>query len=82
VTVDDRAAGYPILHLKDVPPGEYTVQAVLNLYETFHRSDGSVVKLHMDQGEGQHWNITPGNLYSKPRRRLRVKAGGAPIAFR
>ena len=79
VTVDDRAAGYPILHLKDVPPGEYTVQAVLNLYETFHRSDGSVVKLHMDQGEGQHWNITPGNLYSKPRK-VTVKAGGAPIA--
>ena len=68
VTVDDHAAGYPIFHLKDVPPGEYTVQAVLNLYETFHRSDGSVVKLHMDQGEGQHWNITPGNLYSKPRK--------------
>ena len=79
VTVDDGAAGYPILHLKDVPPGEYTVQAVLNLYETFHRSDGSVVKLHMDQGEGQHWNITPGNLYSKPRK-VTVKAGGAPIA--
>ena len=79
VTVDGRAAGYPILHLKDVPPGEYTVQAVLNLYETFHRSDGSVVKLHMDQGEGQHWNITPGNLYSKPRK-VTVKAGGAPIA--
>jgi len=78
VTVDDRAAGYPILRLKDVPPGEYTVQAVLNLYETFHRSDGSVVKLHMDQGEGQHWNITPGNLYSKPRKVI-VKAGGAPI---
>ena len=79
VTVDDRAAGYPILHLKDVPPGEYTVQAVLNLYETFHRSDGSVVKLHMDQGEGQHWNITPGNLYSKPHK-VTVKPGGAPIA--
>jgi hypothetical protein len=79
VTVDDRAAGYPILRLKDVPPGEYTVQAVLSLYETFHRADGSVVKLHMDQGEGQHWNITPGNLYSKPRK-ISVKAGGAPIA--
>jgi hypothetical protein len=67
-TVDASASGYPIRSLKDVPPGEYTVQAVLNLYETFHRSDGSVVKLHMDQGEGQHWNVTPGNLYSKPRK--------------
>jgi hypothetical protein len=79
VTVDDGAYGYPIRYLKDVPPGEYTVQAVLNLYETFHRSDGSVVKLHMDQGEGQHWNITPGNLYSKPRK-ITIQAGGAPIA--
>jgi hypothetical protein len=79
VTVDNGAYGYPIRYLKDVPPGEYTVQAVLNLYETFHRSDGSVVKLHMDQGEGQHWNITPGNLYSKPRK-ITIKAGGAPIA--
>jgi hypothetical protein len=63
--VDASASGYPIRSLKDVPPGEYYVQAVLNKYETFHRSDGKTVKLHMDQGEGQHWNISPGNLYSK-----------------
>jgi hypothetical protein len=79
-TVDANASGYPIRSLKDVPPGEYTAQAVLNLYETFHRSDGSVVKLHMDQGEGQHWNITPGNLYSKPRKII-VKPGSAPVAL-
>jgi hypothetical protein len=78
--VDAAAAGYPIRSLKDVPPGEYTVQAVLSLYETFHRSDGSVVKLHMDQGEGQHWNITPGNLYSKPAK-IRVGSGAAPIVI-
>jgi len=64
--VDASASGYPIRSLKDVPPGEYYVQAVLNKYETFHRGDGKTVKLHMDQGEGQHWNISPGNLYSKP----------------
>ncbi len=74
-TVDATAAGYPVRSLKDVPPGEYMVQALLNVYETFHRSDGSVVKLHMDQGEGQHWNITPGNLYSKPMK-VTVNAGG------
>jgi hypothetical protein len=79
-TVDASAFGYPVRSLKDVPPGEYTVQAVLNLYETFHRSDGSVVKLHMDQGEGQHWNLTPGNLYSKPRK-ITVAPGAAPIAL-
>jgi hypothetical protein len=77
--VDASAWGYPIRSLKDVPPGEYTVQAVLNKYETFHRSDGHTVKLHMDQGEGQHWNISPGNLYSKPTK-ITIKPGGAPIA--
>jgi hypothetical protein len=78
--VDATARGYPIRSLKDVPPGEYTVQAVLNLYETFHRSDGSTVKLHMDRGEGQHWNVSPGNLYSKPQK-ITVASGAAPIAL-
>ncbi|MGD0734251.1 MAG: alpha/beta hydrolase-fold protein [Terracidiphilus sp.] len=77
--VDGSAFGYPIRSLKDVPPGEYTVQAVLNKYETFHRGDGKTVKLHMDQGEGQHWNISPGNLYSKPTK-ITIKPGGPPIA--
>jgi hypothetical protein len=78
-TVDATAWGYPIRSLKDVPPGEYTVQAVLNKYETFHRADGKTVKLHMDQGEGQHWNISPGNLYSKPVK-VRVGPGAAPVS--
>jgi len=78
-TVDATAWGYPIRSLKDVPPGEYYLQALLNRYETFHRSDGTTVKLHMDQGEGQHWNLTPGNLYSKPRK-VHVGQGGEPIA--
>jgi Putative esterase len=76
--VDATASGYPIPSLNQVPPGEYTVQAVLNKYETFHRADGKTVKLHMDQGEGQHWSISPGNLYSKPQK-ITVKPGGAPI---
>jgi hypothetical protein len=66
VTVDAAAWGYPIRSLRDVPPGEYYVQALLQKYETFHRADGKTVKLPMDQGEGRHWNIAPGNLYSKP----------------
>jgi hypothetical protein len=78
VMVDDTAWGYPIRSLKDVPPGDYYVQAVLNRYETFHRADGKTVKLHMDQGEGQHWNISPGNLYSVPRK-ITVKAAAEAI---
>ncbi len=66
VTVDERSYGYPVKSLRDVKPGEYFVQAVFHRYETFHRSDGHTVKLPMDRGEGQHWNIAPGNLYSRP----------------
>ena len=66
VTVNDQAVGYPIASLRDVKPGEYYVQAVFHRYETFHRSDGHTVKLPMDRGEGQHWNIAPGNFYSRP----------------
>src|SRR6202012_5770528 len=51
----------------------------LNKYETFRRSDGKTVKLHMDQGEGQHWNISPGNLYSKPMK-VHIGSGSAPIS--
>jgi hypothetical protein len=78
VVIDATAAGYPIAHLKDVPPGEYTVQAVLNVYETFHRGDGKTVKLAPDRGEGQHWNLAPGNLYSTPRK-VKIGPGAAPI---
>ncbi len=66
VTITAEAAGYPIRSLRDVPAGDYYVQAVLNIYQTFHRADGTTVKLAPDRGEGQHWNLAPGNLYSKP----------------
>jgi hypothetical protein len=66
VFIDGATTGYPRENLSQVPAGDYTVQAVLNVYETFHRSDGRTVKLPMDQGEGQHWNRKPGNLYSEP----------------
>jgi hypothetical protein len=78
--VDAMAAGYPIKSLRDVPPGEYYVQAVLHRYETFHRADGHTVKLPMDRGEGQHWNIAPGNLYSTPRK-VTVGATSGTIAL-
>ena len=79
LAIDDTAQGYPRARLKDVPPGEYTVQAVLNIYETFHRSDGKTVKLAPDRGEGQHWNLAPGNLLSKPRL-VHIGPAAPPIA--
>ncbi|WP_174278674.1 hypothetical protein [Sphingomonas bacterium] len=69
------ADGWPV-PLSALPAGDYTVQAVFNRYETYHRADGSVVKLPPDMGEGQHWNQKPGNPYSRP---VRVHLGpGAP----
>ena len=64
--VDMHAFGYPIERLNDVPAGEYYVQALLHKYETFQLETGHTVKLPMDRGEGQHWNIAPGNIYSAP----------------
>ena len=66
VVVDDAAFGWPAPHLSAVPSGDYLVQAVLNIYETFHLSDGRTLKLPPDKGEGQHWSSKPGNLFSKP----------------
>jgi len=64
--VDPTTLGYPAESLNDVPAGDYWVQAVLNIYETFHLGDGRTLKLPPDKGEGQHWQVKPGNLYSKP----------------
>src|SRR5271168_1466903 len=79
VIVDDSSFGFPVRHLRDVPAGDYFVQVVLHRYETFHRSDGHTVKLPMDRGEGQHWNLAPGNLYSTPRK-VTVSRSGEAIA--
>jgi hypothetical protein len=79
--VDSSADGYPIKRLRDVAPGEYYVQAVLHRYETFHRTDGYTVKLPMDRGEGQHWNLAPGNFYSKPQKITVGKSGAISISL-
>jgi hypothetical protein len=77
-TIDADVLGYPRVSLRDVPPGEYRVQALLHRYETFTRADGHVVKLPMDRGEGQQWNRAPGNLFSTPAS-IRIDAGGAAV---
>ena len=76
---DAKTAGFPLRSLDDLPAGEYRVQAVLNRYEKFTRSDGWTLLLPPDRGEGQAWRQKPGNLYStpvtvrvEPRRRGRV----------
>ena len=64
VVVDGTAAGFPPRSLRDIPAGDYYVQAVLNVYTRFERSDGHVIWAHLDQWEGQHWNQSPGNMVS------------------
>jgi hypothetical protein len=66
VPVDASAYGFPYKSLAEVPPGTYRAQALLHVYETFNLSTGHTVKLPMDNGEGQQWNRSPGNLYSQP----------------
>ncbi|MGC2108500.1 MAG: esterase, partial [Candidatus Korobacteraceae bacterium] len=65
-TVDATTLGYPADNLGSIPAGDYYVQGLLNIYETFHLANGHTVKLPPDHGEGQQWNLKPGNLYSKP----------------
>jgi hypothetical protein len=62
----DNTIGFPIENLNDVPAGTYYVQALLHKYETFNLKNGKTVKLPMDRGEGQQWNLAPGNVYSTP----------------
>ena len=77
--IDGSTLGYPRDSLAQIPAGDYTVQAVLNIYETFHRSDGCTLKLPMDQGEGQQWSNKPGNLYSEPAKIHFDPSSAAPV---
>lgn len=65
-TVGANAIGYPYWEVKDVPPGDYFVQAVFNVYTKFARADGHTIWAHQDQWEGQRWAFSPGNLVSTP----------------
>jgi hypothetical protein len=66
--LDANDLGTPVASMKDLPPGDYWVQGFVNVYSEFTRADGHTVWMHDDQWEGQHWNTSPGNLYSQPRR--------------
>src|SRR6185312_10416861 len=76
--IDENTLGYPLVSLSQIPAGDYYVQAVLNVYDTFRRSDGHAVKLSPDMGEGQQWYEKPGNLMSKPQK-IHVSADGRTI---
>jgi hypothetical protein len=62
--IDGQATGYPVTSLKELPAGDYYVQAVMNVYTLCRRSDGHDVWIHLDESLGSPLNISPGNLYS------------------
>ncbi len=66
--IDASDLGTPVESIARIPPGEYSVQAFVNVYSEFRRADGHTVWMHDDQWEGQRWNRSPGNLYSKPQK--------------
>jgi enterochelin esterase-like enzyme len=70
--VDDKALGYP-MQLSSLPPGDYYVQAVINLYTQVHRSDGKSIWVHLNDGHVEFFNNAVGNLYSEVQR---VHIGG------
>lgn len=81
VTIDADTRGWPVESLGQLPPGEYWLQAVFNVYTTFHRADGHTIKAHMDQWEGQHWNRSPGNLYNQPQKIRVDPSSAAPVTI-
>src|ERR1700678_4314184 len=64
--IDATDLGSPVVSLSEIPAGEYTVQAFVNIYSEFKRADGHTVWMHDDKWEGQRWNRSPENLYSTP----------------
>lgn len=56
--------GYPFETLSALPPGHYFAQAFLNVYTTFRRADGHVIRAHLNSGAFQNPFKAPGNAYS------------------
>src|SRR4029453_16101906 len=62
VTIDPNVPGFPVASLAKLPAGDYSVQGLLLPYTKFTRSDGHTIWAHMDAGEGQRFNRSPGSL--------------------
>jgi hypothetical protein len=62
--IDALTLGFPLKSVRELPAGDYYVQALLNVYTRFTRSDNRIIWAHKDQWEGQQFNRSPGNLYS------------------
>lgn len=63
VVFNNNTPGYPVHSLKELPVGNYYVEAILNVYTRVHRADGHTVWVHFDWA-GEQPTIAPGNLHS------------------
>jgi hypothetical protein len=68
VALDALTLGFPLRSVRELPAGDYYVQALFNVYTRFTRADRHIIWAHMDQWEGQQFNRSPGNLYSEVQR--------------
>lgn len=66
--IDDAVPGYPVASIRDLPPGDYFVQALLDVYTDYHRADGYTLSAPPARWHEGQFNVSPGNLYSRPQR--------------
>ena len=64
--IDTGAESFPLPNLRDLPAGDYYVQAILNVYTQYHRADGHTIWARQPDWDGQRWAYSPGNLLSTP----------------
>ena len=65
VSFDASVPGFPVASLDRLPAGDYFVQGMIVPYTQFRRADGHTIWAHMDAGEGQRFNASPGSLLSE-----------------
>jgi hypothetical protein len=63
--IDNSSLGFPG-SLAELPAGDYYAQAVINVYEQAHRSDGKTIWVHLNDGTIDVFSVAPGNVYSDP----------------
>jgi enterochelin esterase-like enzyme len=66
VRFDAVTPGFPVDSLADVPAGEYSVQALCDVYTWYERGDGTSLWAPGVGWEGRVFTKGPGNLFSNP----------------
>jgi hypothetical protein len=67
VVIDAETYGYPLQSLRELPAGDYFVQACAIAYVRYPRADGHTIWA-LDQWDGHEHAASPGSLHSAVRR--------------